>query len=153
MKLRGFKPVEENMRKDNGNYILPLRSTRKSAGYDLFSPINILIGSNEKILIWTNVKAYMQDDEVFQIYIRSSIAIKKGLVMANQVGIIDADYYSNLGNDGNIGICLHNQTDEIISISSGDKLVQGIFIKYLVADNCNSDEVRSGGIGSTGENK
>jgi dUTP pyrophosphatase len=147
--IRGFQPVEDKFLKNNGQYILPQRGTKFSSGYDLFSPINILVTPFEKVLIWTNIKAYMQDDEVLQIYIRSSVGIKKGLVLANQVGIIDADYFSNLNNDGNIGLCLENKTNQTIEIKKGDKLAQGIFVKYLVADNCNSDDIRVGGIGST----
>jgi dUTP pyrophosphatase len=149
MKQRGFKPVDEQFLKDTGNYYFPIRKTKQSAGYDLLSPINVLIGPYEKTLIWTNIKAYMQDDEVFNIYIRSSIGIKKGLVLTNQVGIIDSDYYSNLDNDGNIGICLENTTNQTVEIKKGERLVQGIFMKYLIADNCNSEDIRVGGIGST----
>jgi dUTP pyrophosphatase len=149
MRKRGFEPVEDKFKKDNGNFYYPIRKTKKSAGYDLLSPINVLIGPFEKVLIWTNIKAYMQDDEVFNIYIRSSIGIKKDVVLANQVGIIDCDYYSNPDNDGNIGICLKNTTNQTIEIKKGDRLTQGVFMKYLVADNCNSDEIRVGGIGST----
>ena len=151
-KIRGFEAVVEEMRKGTMDYILPVRGSSKSAGYDLASPIDVIIEPHSSVLIWSNVKAYMQDDEVLKIYVRSSIGIKKGLMLKNTVGIIDADYYSNEGNDGNIGLTLYNMTDEAVVIQKGERVCQAIFTKYLVADDdvCLND-VRVGGIGSSGK--
>ena len=152
-KIRGFEPVIEEMRKETNDYILPTRGTSKSAGYDLASPIDVIIEPHSSVLIWTNIKAYMQDDEVLEVYIRSSTAIKRDLILKNTVGIIDSDYYSNESNDGNIGICLYNTTYAPREIKKGERIAQGIFKKYLVADDdvCLKDE-RTGGIGSTTNN-
>lgn len=59
------------------------------------------------------------------------------------------DYYGNESNDGNIGIFLLNISDEVQYIHKGDRIAQGMFINYLVADNGNSDNERTGGFGST----
>lgn len=149
MKLRGFELISPKNRKETDNAIMPLRGTKTSAGYDISTPIETYISAHNKILIWTNVKAYMQENEVLTLHIRSSIGIKKGLRMANTVGIIDQDYYNNPSNEGNIGICLINDTDEDIILEEGERVAQGIFIPFLVSDNCNSEEDRIGGIGST----
>lgn len=156
MKQRGFEFVGNKFLKDLKDcyeYRLPIRSTTTSAGYDFFAPIDYMIYPSSQAMIWTNVKAYMLPDEYLQLHIRSSIGIKKGLILSNITGIIDSDYYSNLDNDGNIGICLYNKTNQVVEIKQGEKIVQGIFTKYLIADNCNSDNERIGGIGSTGETK
>ena len=152
-KIRGFECVVEEMRKGTMDYVLPTRGTSKSAGYDLASPIDVIIEPHSSVLIWTNVKAYMQDDEVLEVYIRSSTAIKRDLILKNTVGIIDSDYYSNESNDGNIGICLYNTTYAPREIKKGERIAQGIFKKYLVADDdvC-LNEIRVGGIGSTTNN-
>jgi dUTP pyrophosphatase len=148
MKVRGFEFVDEKHKKgDDGQ--LPLRATKTSAGYDFYSNETIIIPPFNKHVFWTNVKAYMQENEVLQLYVRSSIGIKKGLVLANGTGIIDADYYSNADNDGNIGICLSNNSDCLVTIEKGERIAQGIFLSFLVADNCNSENERNGGIGST----
>jgi dUTP pyrophosphatase len=91
----------------------------------------------------------MHYDEVLMLYVRSSIGIKKGLVLANGTGIIDYDYYSNEDNDGNIGICLLNISDKEVTIEAGERIAQGIFLPYLISENGNSEEERKGGIGST----
>lgn len=83
------------------------------------------------------------------IYIRSSVGIKKGLVLSNGTGVIDADYYSNPDNDGNIGISLLNTMNEDIVIEAGEKIAQGIFVGYLVADDDQATAERVGGFGST----
>ena len=151
-RTRGFEPVVEEMRKGTMDYILPTRGTSRSAGYDLASPIDVVIEPHSSVLIWTNVKAYMADNEVLQLHVRSSVGIKKGLMLKNVTGIVDSDYYGNESNDGNIGLALYNTGDEAVVIERGERLIQGIFMKYLVADNDTflKDE-RTGGIGSSGK--
>lgn len=150
IKTRGFEVVTDKFRKHPNIFIdLPIRSTAYSAGYDFYSPVDALIPSGDKVLIWTDVKSYMQEGEVLLIDVRSSIGIKKGLMLANTIGIIDMDYYSNESNDGNIGICLYNTTNNAVLISKGERIAQGIFIPFLVAQTGNTDNERVGGIGST----
>ena len=93
----------------------------------------------------------MLDDEVLEIYPRSSIGFKKGLMLINTVGIIDSDYFSNPDNDGNIGFKFKNLTDKEVVIEAGTRILQGIFKKYLVVDDDDTDTERVGGIGSTGK--
>lgn len=130
---------------------LPKRGTKYSAGYDMYtaneSPIKI--GAGETIAIPTGIKAYMNDDEVLLIYVRSSVGIKRGLVLANQVGIIDSDYADNESNSGNIILAVRNTTNETVVIQPKERLAQGIFMKYLVTDDDDADGERNGGIGST----
>ena len=129
---------------------LPARATAHSAGYDFFCPEDITIEPHELITVWTNVKAYMETDDVLQIYIRSSLG-KKGLMLANSCGIVDCDYAGNPDNDGNIGIMLKNLSDKPMSFKRGDKIAQGIFSRYLVTDDDDTIKERTGGFGSTGE--
>lgn len=149
---RGFEVVPEWARKNENveEYILPKRSTKKSAGYDIFLVNDIVLKGNESRVVFTDICAYMPDDEVFKIYIRSSIAIKKGIVLTNQVGIIDADYYKNEKNYGNIGLPLTNTTDSTMFIKAGTKVAQGIFEKYYITDDDETNTERKGGMGSTG---
>jgi dUTP pyrophosphatase len=150
--IRGFKKVSDEHRKfKNAEINLPKRGTKNSAGYDFFSNENIELLPNQKHLFWTDVKSYMQDDEVLKIYVRSSIGIKKGLILANTVGIIDSDYYENSSNNGNIGICLYNNSLEKQNIEKGEKIAQGIFTKYLITDDDDNQIERTGGIGHTGK--
>ena len=142
--LRGFLKVNENL-----DTKLPERQTKASAGYDFYVIDDVTIPPQSVVMLPTNVKAYMQEGEVLLLYVRSSIGIKRGLRLSNGTGVIDADYFSSVETGGNIGIALHNYTDEVVKIEKGERICQGIFIPFLVADNGNSDKEREGGIGST----
>lgn len=145
---RKFYPVK-NAPADT---VLPKRKTAKSAGYDFVLPCDVSLNPRSvSAIIQTNVKAFMPDDEVLMLYIRSSIGIKHHVTLANGTGIIDADYFSNPDNDGNIGICLQNNSNEIVSFKKGERIMQGIFVKYAVCDSDDTNEVRKGGFGSTGK--
>ncbi|MBR5239862.1 MAG: dUTP diphosphatase [Clostridia bacterium] len=162
MKQRGFEVAKDFLNQD---IKLPERSTKNSAGYDFFAIEDTVIPSYygqllEKVvskepikptLVKTGIKAYMGEDEVLSIYNRSSNPGKKGLILANSVGIIDSDYYSNPDNDGHIMFAFYNFMPFAITIKKGDKIGQGIFTKFLKADNDNAQGDRTGGFGSTGK--
>lgn len=151
-RVRGFEVVKDEHRKHPELEInLPVRGSSESAGYDFFTPEDLVIKKGGTTLVWTDVKAYMQSGEVLIADVRSSIGIKSGLMLANTIGVIDKDYYENPKNDGNIGICLRNLNDHDVWIKAGERIAQGIFLPYLVADNGNTDAEREGGIGSTGK--
>ena len=80
---------------------------------------------------------------------RSSNPMKKGLILANSVGIVDKDYYGNKDNDGHIMFAFYNVYDEDITIKKGEAIGQGVFSKYLVVDDDKSEGERKGGFGST----
>ena len=144
--MRGFKVVKGF---ENSSIILPKRQTKNSAGYDFYVASDTVIKAHSIALIPTGVKAYMEVDEVLKIYVRSSMPMKKGLTLANNVGIIDSDYYENPDNDGHIMIQVLNFSDNDILVKKNDRIAQGIFLKYLLTDDDTTNEERKGGFGST----
>lgn len=100
-------------------------------------------------MVSTGVKANMEDDEVLYLYNRSSNP-KRGLVLANGVGVIDSDYFENPDNDGHIFVPFFNFGEEDYVIKKGDRIAQGIFSKYLTTNKDNASGERTGGVGSTG---
>ncbi len=145
MKQRGF----ELLSTETDETLLPKRETAKSAGYDFKVNETVTIKPEEIKLIGTGIKAYMQDDEVLYLYDRSSNPRKKGLVLINSVGVIDADYYNNEGNEGHIMAQMKNITDKPVTINYGERIMQGVFSKFMVVDNDNATGTRQGGFGST----
>lgn len=149
-KIRGFE-IAKGWEDKNIN--LPVRKTKYSAGYDVEAAEDIVIPSFKKgmkpTLIKTGIKAYMADDEVLILANRSSNPGKKGLILANSIGVIDKDYYGNPDNDGHIMFAFFNVKDEDVEIKKGDAIGQAIFQKYLVADDDIADGERTGGFGST----
>jgi dUTP pyrophosphatase len=147
---RMFEIVSNDLRRTNADeIILPKRATSRSAGYDIYVPEDVIIEPGKPVIVWTDVKVSMLEDEVFLIFIRSSIG-KKMVVLANGTGVIDADYYGNKDNDGNIGIMLLNLGKEPFYIKKGDRVAQGVFVKYMTVENEEEHgQTRKGGFGST----
>lgn len=149
MKERGFEVVKGW---ENRDIHLPKRSTMHAAGYDIEAAEDVVIPpfklGIKPTLIPTGLKAYCKDDEWFMVVNRSS-GPKKGLVMANSVGIIDSDYYENESNDGHFYFQYYNFKEDDIIIKKGDIIGQVIFQKYLVVDDDIAEGVRTGGFGST----
>lgn len=100
-------------------------------------------------LIPTGIKAYMEEDEVLYLYNRSSNPKKKGLILANSVGVVDKDYYGNPDNDGHIMFAFYNIKEEDITIQKGEAIGQAVFAKYFVTDDDEAFGERQGGFGST----
>lgn len=145
--VRGFEVVTEYLNKEIN---LPERKTSGSAGYDFESAVTITIEPNTVGFVSTGIKAYMLEDEVLQMYPRSSLGFKKKLIKMNSVGIIDSDYYNNPDNEGEIKLILYNIGTEPVKILKGERIAQGIFIKYLTTEEAKPKAKRLGGFGSTG---
>ena len=149
-KKRGFE-IAKGFEDKNIN--LPVRKTKYSAGYDIEAAEDTVVPSFKKgmkpTLVKTGLKAYMQDDEMLLLYNRSSNPGKKGLIVANSVGVIDKDYYGNPDNDGHIMFAFYNIKEEDLEIKKGDVIGQGIFQKYLIVDDDLASGERLGGFGST----
>lgn len=154
MKIRGFEIAKGWEEKD---IHLPKRSTKYSAGYDIEAAEDTVIPpfkiGDAPTLVKTGLKAYMQDDEVLLLYNRSSNPKKRGLVLANSVGVIDKDYYGNPDNDGHFMVSFYNVKEEETVIKKGEAIAQGIFQKYLMTDDDEAKGVRLSGFGSTDKEK
>lgn len=138
---------------ENSNINLPVRSTKNSAGYDVEAAEDCIIPAfkpgQKPTLVKTGIKAYMESDEVLILANRSSNPGKKGLILANSIGVVDSDYYGNPDNDGHIMYAFFNFNAEDIEIKKGDRIGQAIFQKYLVTDDDIAQGERTGGFGST----
>ncbi|EEJ71149.1 dUTP diphosphatase [Lactobacillus ultunensis DSM 16047] len=179
MKTRGFEVVKKYQ--DQG-INLPRRQTLASAGYDIEAAEDITIPSIWRLnfvrifrlirnghqlyerdyemadeilkpfLVPTGLKAYMPEDEVLILANRSSNTFKKNLALPNGIGVIDADYYNNPNNEGEIFVQMINYGVRPLHIKKGERIAQGIFIKYLKTDDDDPiSRQRISGFGSTNE--
>ena len=132
---------------------LPEKGSKKAAGYDFVNPEEVVLQPKEVTYVKTGVKAYFPDDIALLLLNRSSNPKKKHLVLANGVGLVDADYVDNPDNEGEIAFAFINISEEPTTIKSGEKLGQGMFIKYYDTIDYDSEKIsnRQGGFGSTGE--
>ncbi|MGN1270159.1 MAG: dUTP diphosphatase [Clostridia bacterium] len=149
-KVRGFEVAKGF---ENSGINMPVRKTKYSAGYDVEAAEDCIIPAfkpgQAPTLVKTGLKAYMPEDEYLMLCNRSSNPKKKGLVMANSIGIIDSDYYENPDNDGHFMFAFLNIKEEDVQIKKGDCIGQAIFQKFLVVDNDSAEGSRLGGFGST----
>lgn len=143
-KFEIVKRIEENIK-------LPERSTINSAGYDFYAIENTHVFAKGVTYVKTGVKVKLAPDEFLMLCNRSSNPGKKELVLINGVGIIDADYYNNSDNDGEIAFAFQSLNDVGSFIKKGDKIGQGIIMKYIKTENDNATGTREGGFGSTGK--
>ena len=134
---------------------LPKRSTTKSAGYDFYAIEDVIIPpyklGDDPFLVATGIKVIMEDNEFLMLVNRSSMPKKKKLVIPNSLGVIDADYFSNPTNDGEMFFGFYNLSNEPVEIKKNERIGQGVFMKYFVTDTDNAQGNRIGGLGSTGK--
>ena len=146
-----FEIVEDNFKKnDLDNIKLPTRATSGSNAYDFYSPTSLIIIHGEMVVVWTDIKVKLDEGKVLLLFPRSSIGIKKHIMLANTTGVIDSDYYSNENNDGNIGLALYNYGKDNAIIEKGERVMQGLITSSYLCDNDNVTIKRKGGIGSSG---
>lgn len=128
---------------------LPERATAHSAGYDFKASEAVTIPAHGIALIPTGIKCKMEPDQCLLLMVRSSMPRKIGLTLANNVGLVDADYYGNPDNDGHIMFQLMNITDKDVQINYGDKIGQGVVTNFYTTEDDAATGERLGGFGST----
>lgn len=144
-----FKKDISDNQKQYEEYELPKRGSKYSAGYDFYAINDFIIRPGEIKKIPTGYKASFMEDEMLLLLVRSSMGFKFNVRMCNQVGVIESDYYNNDSNEGHMFIALQNEGDKDFIVKKGDAYAQAIFTKFLITDDDNTNETRTGGIGST----
>ena len=160
---------------------LPVRKTAESAGYDFVVAEDIVIppyehlyekmqlrnthiytleeaaaavkAANAKVsLVSTGMKCKLNPGTYLELSVRSSCPLKHWLILGNAVGIIDADYYNNPDNEGEIFFQIINLSPYPIELKRGDAIGQGIIKPYLTTEDDAATGERTGGFGSTDKN-
>ncbi|MCX6807206.1 MAG: dUTP diphosphatase [Patescibacteria group bacterium] len=135
----------------NKSALLPVYQTKGAVGFDFFVLETFSIKPSEIKLIPTGLVIKIPVNYALMIVARSSMPLKKGLDIANGVGIIDQDY---CGPDDEIKLQIRNFSNKIITVEKGERLAQGIFVR---ADTAEFIEIKSinkqsrNGFGSTGK--
>ena len=102
-------------------------------------------------LVPTGVKCEIPEGFYLELSVRSSCPLKHWLILANGVGVIDADYYNNPDNEGHIYFQIINLSPFDILLKKGDIIGQGIIKKYYTTDDDKAEGLRVGGFGSTNQ--
>jgi dUTP pyrophosphatase len=129
---------------------LPSYQTAGSAGFDLASSVDMTIAPGEIALVPTGLVFAVPAGHFLGIFARSSTPLKRGLMVANGVGVLDSDYS---GPTDELRIQLMNVTSSPVAISRGDRLAQGVILPFVRAefeDAAVATGPDRGGFGSTG---
>lgn len=133
--------------------LLPVYSSAGAAGADLKSAEDVVVPAGKSVLVKTGIKLVIPTGYVGLIHPRSGLALKHGITVLNTPGTIDSDYR------GEIGVILHNTSDQDFSVAVGDRIAQIVFQQYLEAavywagsdmPDVSETERGEGGFGSTG---
>lgn len=142
---------DDEIKKLYDNLPNPCRSTLHAGGYDFYAPYDFILKPGETIVVPTGYRVHMNDDEIFNLFVRSGTGFKYNVRLSNQVGIVDADYFGNENNEGHMFVSFtnHGKKDwENHALVS--KMAQGIFMPYYVTfDDNHSNNIRKYGFGST----
>ena len=122
--------------------------------YNIYTLDEVATATKQKeakpTLVSTGVKCALEPDTYLELSVRSSSPLKYWLILANGVGIIDADYYNNPDNEGEIFFQVINFSPFPIRLQKGDIIGQGIIKHYLTTEDDEATGERLGGFGSTG---
>jgi dUTP pyrophosphatase len=129
---------------------LPVYSSSGAAGFDLAAAEDVEIGPGEIKLVGTGLFVGVPDGCFLAIFARSSTPLKRGLMVANGVGVLDSDY---CGPADEVKVQLLNITEEAVFVKAGDRLAQGIVlqaprVEFVEAEASGRSR---GGFGSTGK--
>ena len=120
VKFEKVKRIKEDVK-------LPERSTLNSAGYDFFALDDVCFPAETITRVFTGVKCELMPNQVLILANRSSNPSKKGLILLNGIGVIDADYYGNPDNDGEIAFEFYNMLNEDVEIKKEKNLVKELY--------------------------
>ena len=129
---------------------LPEYGSAGAAAFDLAAAADVVVAAGEMALVPTGLVVEVPEGMCLAIFARSSTPLKRGLIVANGVGIVDSDY---CGPDDEVKIAVLNVRGEPVRVAEGDRIAQGIF---LPAPRVAWEEAATlrpgsrGGFGSTG---
>ena len=150
-KYTGEKYSDDDIKTMHEKLPMPCRSTLHAGGYDFFAPYDFTLMPGETIVVPTGFRVHMNDDEIFNLFVRSGTGFKFNVRLSNQVGVVDADYYGNESNEGHMFVSFTNHgKKEWVNEGLVSKMNQGIFMPYYVTRDDNVlNSLRKGGFGST----
>jgi dUTP pyrophosphatase len=133
---------------------LHLKALEQNEPFDPFELADVAAMTKETkakpTLVSTGMKCKLEPNTYLELSVRSSSPLKYWLVLANGVGIIDADYYNNPDNEGEIFFQLINLSPFDIKLQQGETIGQGIIKHYEITEDDAAVGERAGGFGSTG---
>lgn len=103
-------------------WMMPERQHQDDAGADLKADATWRIEPGRTRMVRTGTRWEIPSGHVGLVFARSSLAVEKGLMLANGVGVIDAGY------QGEVMVPLHNCTGTFVTIDEGERIAQMVIV-------------------------
>lgn len=134
---------------DCGENVIRYKKDNVSEDISVNKTTSLVLYPGQRMLIPTGLKIELPESYRFQIYSRSGLALKNGVVVANSPGKIDSDYR------GTVGVILLNTGDKPFRINHGDRIAQGsvemsIQLEWVTEKELSKTKRGEGGFGHTG---
>jgi dUTP pyrophosphatase len=129
---------------------LPRHESAHAAAFDLAAAGDVVVEPGRVALVPTGLVIEVPDGMFLGIFARSSTPVKRGLIVANGVGVIDPDY---CGPHDEIKVPVMNFTGAQVMVKKGDRIAQGIFLPAPRVSWEEHEDLRDtsrGGFGATG---
>lgn len=139
-----------NIKRIDQSLPLPSYQTKGSVGFDLYARETVKISPFKPTLIPLNTIVKIPKGYMLLLACRSSLPLKKGLMVANGVGIIDQDY---CGEEDELKLQVINFTNKPVVVGKGERIAQGILVKIArpkIKEVKKMKKKSRGGFGSTG---
>lgn len=146
---RADAPLEVRITRIHPQARIPAYETEHAAAFDLASVADVTVEPGRVALIPTGLVVRVPERMFLGIFARSSTPVKRGLMVANGVGVIDPDY---CGPADEIKIAVMNFTGEPVTVRAGERVAQGIFLQAprVVWAEAEPHHTSRGGFGSSG---
>lgn len=129
---------------------LPQYHTPGSVAFDFYARKEVKIAPFSPVVVPTNLIIKVPKGHFLMIASRSSVPIKKGLILSG--GVIDQDYH---GDEDEIGVVMINITNKTVTVEKGERIAQGLLIKISTVEKFIEKTTMAkksrGGFGSTGK--
>jgi dUTP pyrophosphatase len=142
--------MQVSIKRTDTDLPLPAYQTEGAAAFDLYSRVDIDVPRDGVTVIPLGIVIDIPDGHVGLLFARSSLPGKKGLIVANGVGVIDADY---CGDNDEIGLAVKNITNDVVKVEKGERLAQVILLpinRVTFTEVSHMKGKDRGGFGTTG---
>ena len=129
---------------------LPAYATAGAAAFDLAAAADVEVPPHGIALVPTGLVVEVPPGHFLAILARSSTPLKRGLMVANGVGVVDADY---CGPADEVKVQVINVTTSAVRVATGDRIAQGMVLaapRLELVEQPLADRASRGGFGSTG---
>lgn len=139
-----------NIKKLDSRAVLPQAAHKGDVGFDLRALEGATIAAGERKLFATGLSMQPEPGWEVQIRPRSGLALKHGITVLNAPATIEPTYR------GDVGVILHNTSNETYEVAAGDRIAQAVFkryeptIEFIEVDELEASERGEGGFGHTG---